>query len=97
MQAMRYGTIPVVTAVGGLRDTVPDADCVRRRQRLRRRPGREPWPLVSALFRAARLLADRRRKPALVRRIMELDWSWRAPAAEHIERVRERRRVTAVT
>ena len=84
MAAMRYGTIPVVTAVGGLRDTVPDADWsddgngfVADRV--------DSIALVSALFRAARLLADRRRKRALVRRIMELDWSWRAPAAEHVD------------
>jgi starch synthase len=82
LAAMRYGTIPVVTAVGGLRDTVPDADWTDEgngfvADRV------ESIALVSALFRAARLLADRRRKRALVRRIMELDWSWRAPAAEH--------------
>ena len=78
MAAMRYGTIPVVTAVGGLRDTVPDADWsddgngfVADRV--------DASPSSSALFRAARLLADRRRKRALVRRIMELDWSWRGP------------------
>jgi starch synthase len=83
MQAMRYGAIPVVTAVGGLRDTVPDvdahpdgngfvADAV------------EPVAVVSAIFRAARLLADRRRRPALVRHVMGQDWSWRRPATEHI-------------
>ena len=84
MAAMRYGTIPVVTSVGGLRDTVPDADWsddgngfVADRV--------DSVALVSALFRAARLLADRRRKRALVWRIMELDWSWRAPAAEHAD------------
>ena len=91
MQAMRYGAIPVVTAVGGLRDTVPDVDA---------RPdghgfvadGVEPVAVVSALFRAARLLADRRRRPALVRRIMGHDWSWQAPATEHIALYRRIRR-----
>ncbi|MET0578625.1 MAG: glycogen/starch synthase [Ilumatobacteraceae bacterium] len=88
MQAMRYGAIPVVTAVGGLRDTVPDVDA---------QPGGngfvadavEPVAVVSALFRAARLLADRRRHPALVRHVMAQDWSWRQPAAEHLARYGE--------
>lgn len=84
MQAMRYGAIPVVTAVGGLRDTVPDVD-VHRDGHGFVADAVEPVAVVSALFRAARLLADRRRRPAIVRRIMGHDWSWRAPAAEHIE------------
>jgi starch synthase len=83
MQAMRYGAIPVVTDVGGLRDTVPDAD--------EHADGHgfvadrvDSVAVVSALFRAARRLADRRRRTALVRRIMNLDWSWRGPAVEYI-------------
>ena len=41
--------------------------------------------VVSALFRAARLLADRRRHEPLVRRIMAADWSWRDPAAQYVD------------
>jgi starch synthase len=84
MQAMRYGTVPVVTPVGGLIDTVPDADVSS--------DGRgfvadrvEPVAVVSALLRAVRHHRDRRRRPALIKRIMGIDWSWRGPAAEHIE------------
>jgi starch synthase len=83
MQAMRYGTIPVVTGVGGLADTVPDADA--------HADGNgfvadqvDAVAFVAALFRAARRLADKRRRAALVKRIMALDWSWQAPAAEHL-------------
>jgi starch synthase len=84
MQAMRYGAIPVVTDVGGLHDTVPDAD--------EHRDGNgfvadrvNAVAVVSALFRAARRLGDRRRRQALVRRIMKIDWSWRGPAVEYIK------------
>lgn len=84
MQAMRYGAIPVVTDVGGLHDTVPDAD--------QQADGHgfvadrvDAVALVSGLFRAARCLTDRRRRSALVRRIMSLDWSWRGPAAAYID------------
>ncbi len=83
MQAMRYGAIPVVTPVGGLVDTVPDVDAA---------PDGHGFVaddvssvgVVSALFRAARLLADRRRHIPLVRRIMAADWSWRDPAAQYV-------------
>ena len=84
MQAMRYGAIPVVTAVGGLVDTVPDAD---------RNPrsgvgfvaGRaEPADLLAAMFRAARRIRDRRRRAVLQKRMMSIDWSWAAPAADYL-------------
>ena len=69
--------------MGGLHDTVPDAD--------EHADGRgfvaeapDSVAIVSALLRAVRCLADRRRRTGLVRRIMELDWSWHDPAAEYI-------------
>jgi starch synthase len=83
MQAMRYGAIPVVTPVGGLVDTVPDVDAGPDGHGFVA-DGVSSVGVVSALFRAARLLADRRRHLPLVRRIMELDWSWRDPASEYV-------------
>jgi len=84
MQAMRYGAIPVVTDVGGLHDTVPDAD--------EHRDGNgfvadrvDAVAVVAALFRAVRGLGDRRRHAPLVRRIMGLDWSWSGPAAAYVD------------
>ena len=83
MQAMRYGAIPVVTAVGGLVDTVPDAE---RHPRVGRGfVASEPSvaALLSTLHRAVRRCGDRRRLETLRRRVMSVDWSWDAPAAEY--------------
>jgi starch synthase len=84
MQAMRYGALPVVTGVGGLVDTVPDADADPKLGRgfVARRV--DPTDVLAALFRAARRLADTRRRTALQKRIMAIDWSWREPAREYV-------------
>ena len=85
MQAMRYGVVPVVTDVGGLRDTVLDADA---------HPGdgngfvasEVSEPAVSeALVRALDAWEDRDRWCSIVRRGMERDWSWDAPADRYID------------
>jgi starch synthase len=85
MQAMRYGTLPVVTGVGGLVDTVIDIDA---------QPdagtgvvARQPTvhALTDALHRAARAWAQPARRSSMQRRGMVTDWSWRTPAATHIE------------
>jgi starch synthase len=82
LQAMRYGAIPVVTPVGGLVDTVPDVDATPDGHGIVA-DGVSSVGLVSALFRAGRLLADRRRHASVVRRIMGVDWSWREPARRY--------------
>jgi starch synthase len=82
MQAMRFGTLPVVTDVGGLHDTVIDADAS---------PGGTGFVarsvttlhIVDALHRAVRALADGSRRRAIQHRAMTIDWSWRKPAADH--------------
>ena len=79
MQAMAYGTIPVVTDVGGLHDTVTDADhdalgngFVAYRV--------DAVGVLDALHRAARAWKDRRRRTQIIRRGMRADWSWTEPA-----------------
>ncbi len=80
MYSQIYGTIPIVSRVGGLVDTVTDADefpasgtglmC-------------EPTPagLRDALLRAVGLFADRPRYEAVQRRAMTRDFSWKVAAA----------------
>jgi starch synthase len=88
MQAMRYGAIPVVTAVGGLVDTVPDVDAAERSGKITTGRGfvarsGEPTDLLAAMFRAGRRVTDKRRRSALQKRIMTVDWSWREPAKRY--------------
>lgn len=85
MQAMRYGAVPVVTGVGGLRDTVGDADL---------HPGTGTGfvadavtsdALRDALVRAVTAFSDSARWDVVQRRGMERDWSWDEPGAEYAQ------------
>lgn len=84
MQAMRYGTIPVVTDVGGLHDTVIDVD---------RHPDTgtgivatapSEAAVLDAVHRAVRLWRSKPRRNATRRRGMRIDWSWNVPARQYI-------------
>lgn len=85
MQAMAYGSIPVVTDVGGLHDTVIDADADRSNGTGFISPTVDAAGLVDALHRAVRSGRNSRRRAAVQRRGMRADWSWEQPAARHIE------------
>ncbi len=84
MQAMTCGTIPVVSAVGGLRDTVIDTDTNPRLGTgfVAARPS--SLDLLNALHRACRGWANPRRRAAVQRRGMTADWSWAKPAARYL-------------
>lgn len=90
MQAMRYGAIPVVTAVGGLVDTVTDADADRGSKGLgfvAAEPTSEH--LLAAMFRASRAASNKRSARALRNRMMAVDWSWTEPARRYAELYRD--------
>ncbi len=82
MQAMRYGALPLVTDVGGLRDTVVDAALAASTGFVA--PAVSTEALAATLDRALGVVADERRRTAMQRRGMAIDWSWSAPVAEHL-------------
>jgi len=84
MQAMRYGAIPVVTAVGGLVDTVVDLDIDPRHGTGVVSSGADSVSLLAAMFRLARRISDARRRERIQRRIMSIDWSWSGPAEKYV-------------
>jgi starch synthase len=85
MYSLRYGTVPVVRAVGGLADTVRDKTLG---------PGRpatgfafqdySPAALLDALERALAAFKDRREWRALQRAGMKQDLSWDRSAREYV-------------
>lgn len=85
MQAMEYGTIPVVTAVGGLLDTVIDADRHRSTGTGFISEAVDAAGIVDALHRGVRAWKHPRRRKSIQLRGMETDWSWEEPARHHIE------------
>jgi starch synthase len=85
MQSMRYGTLPLVTDVGGLHDTVVDVDAAPTRGTGVVVPDASSVALMDGLHRMVRACAQPRRKAAMQRRGMAIDWSWKRPAAEHID------------
>ena len=82
MHAMRYGTIPVVRATGGLQDTV--------KEHTPENPGvgflfgpHTTKAMLEAVGRALGFYADRAQWEAIMRRAMALDFSWERAAGEY--------------
>jgi starch synthase len=85
MEAMRYGTIPVVSPVGGLRDSVIDASGNEATGNGFVAPAADAVGMSLALSRAVRAWSDPVRRRAIRRAGMTADWSWRAPAAAYAD------------
>jgi len=94
LYAMRYGSIPIVHAAGGLRDTVidpGDAELAHGRGTgFRFEPASAP-KLLAALERAMRMFRDRAAFTALRRAAMARDSSWTVPAHEYMQLYRSLR------
>ncbi|MFH0853503.1 MAG: glycogen/starch synthase [bacterium] len=81
--AMRYGAVPVIHNTGGLKDTVPDYT-------LDKQGGRgfvfneyTPEALEQAIKQALKVYAQPKEMARLIRRIMELDFSWERSSTEY--------------
>jgi starch synthase len=83
LYSMRYGTIPVVRSIGGLRDTVRDIgeEDGYGFQFLHAHAG----DATLAVHRAGALYADNKRLQQLRKQIMKLDFSWDKSAKRYIQ------------
>ena len=89
MQAMRYGTIPIVSDVGGLHDTVIDADRSPRSGTGIVLGEVSAAGVVDGIHRGARLWTNRSRRARVAGRGMSRDWSWANSAATYSELYRD--------
>jgi starch synthase len=88
LYAMRYGAIPVVHAVGGLRDTVRDpgdAELKKGHGTGIRFEQPTAGALAGAVERAVKLLRDDHTRLQLRRSAMARDSSWTASAAQYVQ------------
>jgi starch synthase len=88
MIALRYGTLPVVRATGGLADTVVDADANPEDGTGFVFGPAEPVALLQAARRAMDALADVPRRRAIQALGMAVDFSWRGPARDYVSMYR---------
>jgi len=85
MYSLRYGTVPIVRATGGLDDTISEFDPITGRGN-----GFKFGPYApDALLGGVRRMLDVYHRPAAWRRVvgngMTCDFSWRGPAARYLE------------
>ncbi|HUD00327.1 MAG TPA: glycosyltransferase, partial [Candidatus Polarisedimenticolaceae bacterium] len=76
MFSLKYGTIPIVRAVGGLKDTVQDYDAERSAGTGFVFHPYEAQELLKTIDRALEVFPDKKSWIALQRRAMSMDFSW---------------------
>ncbi len=101
--ALRYGTIPVVRATGGLADTIKDYDPVASKGNGFTFTAYDPWQFYAAVVRAAETYRHPSLWTWLISRAMSEDVSWSRSAQRYVQLFqagiaarRERRGVAAV-
>jgi starch synthase len=85
MYSLRYGTVPVVRATGGLADTVSDADANPDTGNGFSFADYTVDAMIDALNRALRAKHDARRWEAIIKRGMATDFSWSNAAGQYLE------------
>jgi starch synthase len=95
MYSLRYGTVPVVTAVGGLDDTVQPYTVRARHANGFKFRDQSPATLVRTLRQALRLYRDKAAWLPLVERGMRADHSWQTSAREYVKVYRRARQLAS--
>jgi starch synthase len=89
MHSLKYGTVPVVRATGGLADTIIDCDQDPERGNGFVFKPASPAALLDAIMRSLECFEQPARWQALVQRCMACDFSWDASAQKYLELYRK--------
>lgn len=82
--SMRYGTIPIVRATGGLEDTVIDADANGAEGTGFKFEKYDGKAMMHAIDRALKAYQDQKRWNKIIKNAMEQDFSWERSAKEYV-------------
>lgn len=85
MYALKYGTIPVVRATGGLDDTISEHNPLTGKGNGFKFDAYEPKEFLAAIKRAVKLYGHRNKWKNLMRIAMEEDFSWEKSAMRYLE------------
>lgn len=85
LYSMKYGTIPIVRAVGGLDDTVSDYNNLSGEGTGFKFSDYTPEALINAITRALNLYRDRRSWLRFMRQAMAQDFSWETSVQRYVE------------
>jgi starch synthase len=85
MYSLRYGTVPIVRATGGLEDTVTDADASPEAGTGFKFVDYTPDALVAVMERALATFSNKGRWEAIQKRGMKQDHSWDASARAYVK------------
>jgi starch synthase len=87
--SLKYGSVPLVRATGGLDDTIDEWNPAQRTGTGFKFAGLDPAALLAALDRALDTFPDKVAWQILMRNGMERDFGWQAAAAEYVKVYRE--------
>jgi starch synthase len=85
MYALKYGTVPVVRATGGLEDTIEDFDSRNKTGNGFKFRPYDAKALLAAIQRATDLYTDPATWENLMRKGMAADFSWKRSAEKYLE------------
>lgn len=84
MYSLKYGTVPIVRATGGLDDTIDEWDALKGTGTGFKFEGYEPEALLVEIDRALEAFKDKKGWTRLMRNGMARDYRWSGPAREYV-------------